>query len=159
MSKNDENRGKMLEEKINEDYIKAMKDRDKVRSSTLNFLRAHIKNILIEKRIDKLEDSDVITVIKKQVKQRQESIVQFEKGGRQDLAGKESLELTILKEYLPEEMSEQEIEGLVTSSIEEAHAESMKDMGKVMKIVTGKVQGRADNKLVSELVKRALSQV
>jgi len=149
----------MLEEKINEDYIKAMKGRDKVRSSTLNFLRAHIKNILIEKRIDKLEDSDVITVIKKQVKQRQESIVQFEKGGRQDLAGKESLELAILKEYLPEEMSEQEIEGLVTSSIEEAQAESMKDMGKVMKIVTGKVQGRADNKLVSELVKRALSQV
>jgi len=149
----------MLEEKINEDYIKAMKSRDKVRSSTLNFLRAQIKNVLIEKRIDKLEDSDVIIVIKKQVKQRQESIVQYEKGGRQDLAGKESVELTILKEYLPEEMSEQELEGLVTSSIEEVQAESMKDMGKVMKLLTDKVQGRADNKLVSELVKRALSQV
>ena len=113
----------MLEEQINNDYIKAMKDRDKLRSSTLNFLRAHIKNILIEKRIDKLEDPDVVLVIKKQVKQRQESIVQFEKGGRQDLAGKESAELTILKEYLPEEMSEQDLEGLVTSSIEEAQAE------------------------------------
>lgn len=149
----------MLEEQIGKDYVKAMKDRDKVRSSTLNFLRAQIKNILIEKKIDKLEDPDVISVIKKQVKQRRESIVQYEKGGRQDLAGKESAELKILKEYLPEEMSEQELEGLVTSSIEEARAESMKDMGKVMKIVTGKVQGRADNKLVSELVKRALSQV
>jgi len=149
----------MLEEQISKDYIKAMKGGDKVRSLTLNYLRAQIKNILIEKRVDKLEDSDVILVIKKQVKQRQESIIQYEKGGRQDLAGKESVELTILKEYLPEEMSEQELEKLVTGSIEEAQAESMKDMGKVMKIVTGKVQGRADNKLVSELVKRALSQV
>lgn len=149
----------MLEEQISKDYIKAMKARDQVRSLTLNFLRAQIKNILIEKRVDQLEDSDVILVIKKQVKQRQESIIQYEKGGRQDLAGKESVELTILKEYLPEEMAEQELEGLVAGSIEEAQAESMKDMGKVMKIVTGKVQGRADNKLVSELVKRALSQV
>jgi len=149
----------MLEEQISEDYVKAMKSRDKVRSSTLNFLRAQIKNILIEKKIDKLDDQEVIVVIKKQVKQRQESIVQFEKGGRQDLAGKESTELVLLREYLPEEMSEKELEGLVTSSIEEAKAESMKDMGKVMKIVTGKVQGKADNKLVSELVKRALSQV
>ena len=149
----------MLEEQITKDYVKAMKSGDKVRSSTLNFLRAQIKNILIDKKIDKLDDQEVIAVIKKQVKQRQESIVQFEKGGRQDLAGKESTELVILREYLPEEMSEKELEGLVTSSIEEAKAESMKDMGKVMKIVTGKVQGKADNKLVSELVKRALSQV
>lgn len=149
----------MLEEQISNDYVKAMKSGDKLRSSTLNFLRASIKNILIEKKIDKLDDQEVILVIKKQVKQRQESIVQYEKGGRQDLAGKESSELTILREYLPEEIPEQELEGLVASSIEEAQAESMKDMGKVMKIVTGKVQGRADNKLVSELVKRALSQV
>jgi len=149
----------MLEEQISNDYVKAMKSGDKLRSSTLNFLRASIKNILIEKKIDKLDDQEVILVIKKQVKQRQESIVQYEKGGRPDLAGKESSELAILKEYLPEEMSEQELEGLVTSSIKEAQAKSMKDMGKVMKIVTGKVQGRADNKLLSELVKRALSQV
>lgn len=148
----------MLEEQISKDYIKAMKSGDKVKSSTLNFLRAQIKNILIEKKIDKLEDLEVVSVIKKQVKQRQESIVQYEKGGRQDLAGKESAEMAILKEYLPEEMSEQELEGLVTSSVGEAQAESMKDMGKVMKIVTAKVQGKADNKLVSELVKRALSQ-
>lgn len=149
----------MLEEQISQDYIKAMKARDKVKSSTLSFLRAQLKNILIERKIDSLEDKDVITVIKKQVKQRQDSIMQYEKGGRQDLAGKESAELAILREYLPEEMPESELEGFVTEAIEEAQAGSMSDMGKVMKIVTGKVQGRADNKLVSELVKRALSQI
>ena len=147
----------MLEEQINKDYVQAMKDRDKVKSGTLSFLKAQMQNVLIEKKADKLEDSDVIIVIKKQVKQRQDSITQYEKGGRQDLAGKEASEMAILKDYLPQEMSEQELEGLVSMAIEEVKAESMKDMGKVMKIITEKVQGRADNKLVSELVKRALS--
>ncbi|MCK5180798.1 MAG: GatB/YqeY domain-containing protein [Candidatus Omnitrophica bacterium] len=149
----------MLEEQIGKDYIKAMKDRDSVKSSTLSFLRAQMKNVLIEKKAEKLKDEEVIVVIKKQVKQRQESILQYEKGGRQDLAGKEAAELAILKDYLPEEMSEQELEGFVADAIGETQAGSMKDMGKVMKIITEKVQGRADNKLVSELVKRALSQL
>jgi len=148
----------MLEEQIQKDYIQAMKDKDKIKSSTLSFLKAQLKNVIIEKKAEKLEDQDVITVIKKQVKQRQDSITQYEKGGRQDLVDQESAELTILKSYLPEEMSEKELEGLVVAAIGEAQAESMKDMGKVMKIMTGKVQGKADNKLVSELVKRALSQ-
>lgn len=154
----------MLEEQIGKDYVTAMKARDAVRSSTLSFLRAQIKNIFIEKRVgdaelSSLPDSDVIAVIKKQVKQRQDSITQYEKGGRQDLAGKESAELAILKSYLPEEIPEKELEGLVADAISETQAGSMKDMGKVMKIITGKVQGRADNKLVSELVKRGLSQL
>jgi len=154
----------MLEEQIGKDYIEAMKARDTVKSSTLSFLRAQLKNTLIEKRADNAElralpDADVIAVIKKQVKQRQDSIAQYEKGGRQDLAGKESAELAILKGYLPEEMSEKALEGLVTETIKEVQAASMKDMGKVMKIMAEKVQGKADNKLVSELVKRALSQL
>jgi uncharacterized protein YqeY len=149
----------MLEQQIGKDYIAAMKARDSLRSSTLSFLRAQIKNVIIEKRVEGLKDEEVIVIIKKQVKQRQDSIVQYEKGGRQDLAGKESAELAILKSYLPEEMSEQELEVFVTEAIEEAQADSMKDMGKVMKIVTGKIQGRADNKLISELVKRAISQL
>ncbi|MCK5012918.1 MAG: GatB/YqeY domain-containing protein [Candidatus Omnitrophica bacterium] len=148
----------MLEDQIGKDYIKAMKDRDTVKSSTLSFLRAQMKNVLIEKRAENLKDEEVIAVIKKQAKQRQDSILQYEKGGRQDLAGKEFAELAILKSYLPKEMSEQEIEKFVIEAIEEVQADSMKDMGKVMKIITGKVQGRADNKLVSEFVKRALSQ-
>ena len=149
----------MLEEQIGKDYIKAMKDRDSVKSSTLSFLRAQMKNVLIEKRAENLKDEEVVAVIKKQIKQRQDSIQQYEKGGRQDLAGKEAVELAILKDYLPEEMSEQELEGVVTAAIEEAQADSMKDMGKVMKIIADMVQGKADNKLVSELVKRAISQL
>lgn len=149
----------MLEEQINKDYVQAMKDRDKVKSATLSFLKAQLKNVIIEKKADKLEDQDVITVIKKQVKQRQDSITQYEMGGRQDLVDQETSELAILKSYLPEEMPESELENLVVQAIGEAEAGSMKDMGKVMKIMTEKVQGRADNKLVSELVKRALSQI
>jgi len=149
----------MLEEKIKNDYIQAMKDRDKMKSGTLSFLKAQLKNVIIEKKVDKLEDQDVISVIKQQVKQRQDSITQFEKGGRQELADKEASELAILREYLPEEMPEEELEKIVVAAIGEAQAASMKDMGKVMKIATEKAQGKADNKLISELVKRALSQM
>ncbi|MBN1870366.1 MAG: GatB/YqeY domain-containing protein [Candidatus Omnitrophica bacterium] len=149
----------MLEEQISKDYVKAMKDRDTLRSSTLSFLRAQMKNVIIEKKVDKLKDEEVIAVIKKQIKQRQDSIAQFELGGRQDLVSKEAAELAILKSYLPEEMSEQELERCVAGAIQEAQAGSMKDMGKVMKIMAEKVKGKADNKLVSELVKKALSQV
>lgn len=151
----------MLEEQIHKDYIAAMKGNDKIKSSTLNFLRAQLKNVFIEKRVAdvqlrSLPDTDVIAVIKKQVKQRQESIDQYQSGGRQDLAEKEKAELAILKGYLPQEMSESELNALVRAAIQEAGAQSMKDMGKVMKLMTTKVQGRADNKLVSELVKKSL---
>ena len=149
----------MLEERIHQDYVTAMKSRDSLKSSTLNFLRASLKNVFIEKKGEKLDDQDIIAVIKRQVKQRQDSISQYEQGGRQDLADKESAELNILKQYLPEEMSEQQLSGLVAAAISEAGAKSMKDMGSVMKIMTEKVKGRADNKLVSELVKKALSQL
>ena len=149
----------MLEDQISKDYVQAMKDRDKIKSSTISFLRAQMKNVLIEKKAEKLKDEEVIAIIKKQIKQRQDSIAQFENGGRQDLVEKESAELTILKSYLPEEMSGQELEGIVAAAIEEAKAKSLKDMGNVMKIVTAKVQGRADNKFVSELVKKALSRL
>ena len=148
----------MIEEQINADYIAAMKSRDTVKSSTLNFLRAQIKNAFIDKKGEALTDQDVIAVIKKQVKQRQDSISQYEQGGRKDLADKEAAELAILKGYLPEEMSQEELEGLVKQVIAETNASSMKDMGGVMKALAEKVQGRADNKLVSELVKKALSK-
>ena len=147
----------MLEEKINKDYIESMKARDQVRSLTLNFLRAQLKNIHIDKKLDELPDLDVIAVIKKQIKQRQESIEQYTQGGRQDLADKEAAELTLLKAYLPQEMSEEELKKIIEGVIKETQASSIKDMGKVMKAVAEKVSGRADNKVVSELVKRALS--
>lgn len=149
----------MLEEQIQKDYVQSMKDRDVLRSSTVSFLRAQLKNVRIEKRSDHLEDSDVIGVIKKQIKQRQDSIEQYQKGGRQDLADKESAELAILKGYLPQEMSESELMDVVLEAVKESAAGSMKDMGKVMKIVASRVQGKADNRIVSELVKKAISQL
>jgi uncharacterized protein YqeY len=149
----------MLEEKLNQDYIAAMKAKDAVRSSTISFLRAQVKNVRIDRRLEKVEDADVIAVIKKQIKQRQESIEQYKAGNRQDLVEKESAELAILKSYLPEEMSEGLLKQIIADALKEAQATSMKDMGKVMKIVTTKVAGNADNKVVSELVKQSLSSL
>ena len=134
-----------------------MKDRDTVKASTVNFLRAQLKNVRIEKRSETLEDKDVVVVIKKQIKQRQDSIEQYEKGGRKDLADKETAEMAILKSYLPEELSEQALQQFIEQAIRETGAQSMKDMGNVIKAVAAKAQGRADNRVVSELVKKALA--
>ncbi len=148
----------MLDKQINSDYVAAMKAKDADKVATINFLRAQIKNVKIDKKCDELKDEEVIAVIKKQVKQRQDSIEQFTKGGREDLAEKEAQELAILKEYLPEEMPAEEVEGIVAAVIAEVGASSLKDMGKVMKEVVSKVAGRADGKMVSELVKKKLSE-
>ena len=147
----------MLEEKINQDYINAMKARDQVKSSTLNFLKSQLKYVLTDKKAAQLSDPDVIVVIKKQIKQRQESIEQYQKGNRQDLADKEIAELAILKSYLPAEMAEPELNKIIQDVIKETQASSIKDMGRVMKAVGEKTAGRADNKVVSELVKKVLS--
>src|SRR3989344_2026174 len=147
----------MLEDQLQKDYIQAMKDRDALKASTVNFLRAQLKNVRIEKRSETLEDKDVVTVIKKQIKQRQDSIEQYEKGGRNDLADKETAEMAILKTYLPEELSGEVLQQLVDQAVAETGAQSMKDMGNVIKAVAAKAQGRADNRVVSELVKKALS--
>ena len=149
----------MLEEQINKDYITAMKAKDTLKSSTLSFLRAQLKNILIDNKLEKLPDTDVIAVIKKQVKQRQDSISQFEQGGRRDLADKEKAELVILQSYLPEEMPDGELQSIIAQAVTEAGASSMKDMGAVMKAAMPKLAGRADNKRVSDAVKQKLSQL
>ena len=147
----------MLEDQLSKDYVEAMKAKDAVRSSTVSFLRASVKNLRIEKRLEKLDDADVIVVIKKQIKQRQDSIEQYKQGGRQDLVDKETAELNILRNYLPKEMPEEELKRIIQEAVKEAGAVTMKDMGKVMKIVTEKIAGRADNKRVSELVRTVLS--
>jgi len=147
----------MLEEQIKKDYVQALKDKNSVKSSTLTLLRSQMKYEMINHKIDQLKDDQIIPIIKKQIKQRKDSIEQFEKGGRQDLVDKEAAELVILKEYLPEEMSQQEIESLVEEAIKEADGQSIKDMGKVMKAVMPKVGQRADGQLVSQAVKTKLS--
>jgi len=148
----------MLEGKIFNDYKEAMKNKDTVKSSTLSFLRAEVINVAIEKKKKALDDNEVITVIKKQTKQRQDSIEQFQKGMRPDLADKEAKELEILKSYLPEEMPVEEIKRIIEEAVLATGAKDMKDMGKVMKEITAKIAGRADGKLVSDLVRERLTK-
>ncbi len=148
----------MLEEKIYNDYKEAMKNRDTLKSSLLSFLRAAMMNVAIEKKKKNLDDNDVIAVIKKQVKQHQDSIEQFQKGNRQDLADKEIKELGILKSYLPEELASDEVKKIIEEIVLSTAASGMKDMGRVMKEVTVRIAGKADSKLVSDLVRERLSK-
>ena len=148
----------MLEEKILDDYKNAMKDKDALKSSTLSFLRAELMNLAIEKRKKALEDIDVIAVIKKQIKQHQDSIEQFTKGNRQDLADKEIRELGILKSYLPTELPTEEIKKIIEEVITVTGAAGPKDMGRVMKEANAQIAGRADGKLVSDLVRNRLNK-
>lgn len=147
-----------LEDKISADYIEAMKARDSERSSTLSFLRAQVKNIKIDKRLEKVSDEDVIAIVKKQVKQRLESITQFKNGNRPELAAKEEAELAILKQYLPTEMSSEALSAVVAEVIKTTGANSIKDMGRVMKDVLAKTAGAADNQAVSAMVKELLAK-
>ncbi len=148
----------MLSERIDNEFKQAMKDKNPVKVSTLSLLRSSFKYVMIEKKVEKIEDVDVIAVIKKQIKQRQDSIEQYEKGGRQDLADKEKAELAILKSYLPAEMSAIELEKIVADIVKQTGAQGIKDMGRVMKEASAVLAGRADNRSVSEAVKKILSQ-
>ncbi len=148
----------MLEEKILNDYKEAMKSRDSLRSSVLSFLRADMKNLAVAKKKNALDDNEVILVIKKQIKQRGDSIEQFTKGARLEMAEKESRELEILKTYMPPELSQDEIKKIIEEVITATSASGLKDMGKVMKEVNTKLAGQADGKLVSDLVRERLSK-
>ena len=148
----------MLEEKILNDYKEAMKARDMLKSSILSFLRADMMNVAMAKKKAKLDDSEVIAVIKKQIKQHQDSVDQFTKGNRLDMAEKETKELEILKTYLPPELPPDEIKKIIEEIVSALGAQEMKDMGRVMKEVTEKIAGQAEGKLVSDLVKERLSK-
>lgn len=147
----------MLVEKIFDDYKEAMKSRDALKSSVLSFLRADMLNLATTKQKDKLDDTEVIVVIKKQIKQRQDSIEQFSKGGRLDAAEKEKKELEILKGYLPAQMPVEEIKRLIEEAVVATGASGMKDMGRLMKELTEKIAGSADGKTVSDLVRQRLN--
>ena len=147
----------MLVEKIFNDYKAAMKTRDTLKSSVLSFLRADMLNQATAKKKDKLDDAEVIVVIKKQVKQRQDSIEQFTSGGRMEAAEKEKKESEILKAYLPAELSFSQIKSLMEEAIISTGASGIKDMGRLMKELTVKIAGQADGKLVSDLVRQRLS--
>lgn len=146
----------MLEEKILNDYKEAMKKRDALKSSVLSFLRADMINLAMAKKKKALDDNEVISVIKKQIKQRQDAIEQFRAGNRPEMADKETKEAEILKAYLPPELPLEEINKIIAEVISATGAKEMKDMGRVMKEVTAQIAGRADGKLVSDLVKKNL---
>ncbi len=148
----------MLEEDILSDYKEAMKSRDTLKSSALSFLRAAMINVALDKKKKLLDDEDVIVVIRKQIKQRQDSIEQFKKGNRLELAEKETKEMRILQAYLPKQLSADEVRRVVEEVAAAAGASGPKDMGKVMKEVMARVGSAADSKLVSDLVKEKLTK-
>jgi uncharacterized protein YqeY len=148
-----------LESRIDQDYIQAMKDRLPDRSGPLNYLRAMIKQVKVDKRLEQVPDEDVIAVIRRQIKQRQDSIDQFEKGGRPELAVKEKQELEIMQAYLPQAMSPDEIKQAIEKAIAAAGTVSMKDMGQIIKAVREITGARADGKLVSDLVREKLGSL
>jgi len=144
-----------LKERITEDMKAAMRASEKERLSTIRMVQAAIKQREVDERIA-LDDAQVIAVLEKMVKQRRESIVQFEAGGRADLADKEKAEIVVITAYLPEQLSEAEVDALIQEAIAATGAASMKDMGKVMGAVKAKAAGRADMGAVSARIKVAL---
>jgi len=147
----------MLEDTILSDYKEAMKAKDSLKSSVISFLRAELINLATAKKKNKLDDPEVISVIKKQIKQRRDSIEQFTQGGRLEMAQKEEKEMEILKSYLPPELSAEEIKKVIEEIVVSLGAGGMKDMGKVMKEVNAKISSQADGKLISDLVRERLS--
>jgi uncharacterized protein len=144
-----------LKDRITEDMKNAMRAGEKGRLAAIRLALASIKQREVDERIT-LDDAQVLSVLDKMIKQRRESIVQFESGGRADLVAKETAEIAVLQGYLPAQMSEAEIDRLITESIAAAGATSMKDMGKVMALVKPKAQGRADLGAVSARIKQKL---
>jgi hypothetical protein len=145
-----------LEERLVEEMKQAMKSNDKLRLSTIRMIRSASKNKEIELR-KKLEDEDVVKVIQAMVRKGEESVEQFQTGGRMDLVEKEKKEIEILKSFLPQPLSQEEILKIIDQSIQETQASSLKDIGKVMKCVMPKIGGKADGKLINQLVKERLS--
>lgn len=144
-----------LKEKIQEDMKTAMRSGEKERLGTIRMILAAVKQREVDERIA-LDDGQVLAVLEKMIKQRRESIAQFERGNRPDLVAKELAEVTLLQAYLPARMSEAEIEALIAQAIESSGALSVKDMGKVMSLVKAQAQGRADMGALSARIKAKL---
>ncbi|EFD04386.1 GatB/YqeY domain-containing protein [Peptostreptococcus anaerobius] len=144
-----------LKEKLQEDLKSSMKNKDTIRKSVITLVRAAIKQIEVDQRVE-LDDVAVMDIISKQLKQRNDSLAEFEKAGREDLIEETKSEIQVLKEYLPQQLSEEELEKIVIETIAEVGATSMKDMGKIMATIKPKTAGRADGRKINELVKKNL---
>ncbi|APF18343.1 GatB/YqeY domain-containing protein [Caldithrix abyssi] len=148
-----------LENKILQDLKEAMKSGDRFKVETLRGLIAQIKDEKIKLRPKEIEEKDVLTVLNRAVKRRKEAIELYKQGDRPELAEKEQKELEIIQQYLPEQLSRDEILKFIEQAIAEVQAASIKDMGKVMGAVMKKVQGKADGKEVQQLVRERLMQM
>ena len=145
-----------LKAKITEDMKTAMRAKDAPRLAAIRLLLAAMKQKEVDERVE-LADADVVTIIDKMLKQRRESIVQFEKGGRQDLADTEKFEVGVLQAYMPQALSDAEVEAEIAAAMQATGAKAMADMGKVMAVLKPKLAGRADNRLVSQIVSANLT--
>jgi len=144
-----------LKARINDDLKTAMRGGDAARRDAIRLVLAALKQREVDERKE-LSDADIIAIVDKMIKQRRESIALFEKGGRQDLADKEKFELGVLQAYMPQALSDAEIEGAVAAAIEESGARGPSDMGKAMAVLKPRLAGRADMSKVSALVKSKL---
>jgi uncharacterized protein len=144
-----------LKDRITEDMKNAMRAGEKDRLATVRLILAAIKQREVDERIT-LDDGQVLSVLEKMIKQRREAIAQFQSGGRADLVAKETAEIGVLQGYLPAQLSEGELDALITESIAATGAKTIKDMGKVMAAIKPKAQGRADMGAVSARIKQKL---
>lgn len=145
-----------LKELLMDDLKVAMRDKDTVKKSVITMLRAAVKQVEVDERRD-LDDEAVIEIITKQIKQKNNAIVEFKNGARQDLVELTEKEIEFLMKYMPEQLSVEEVQKIVDEAIATVGATTMKDMGKVMGIVSNATKGKADGKLVADLVKKGLS--
>ena len=145
-----------LQEKLGQEIKAAMLAKDADRLGALRMLKSTLGYILIEKKTETISDGDFVGVVQKEVKKRRDSIEQFEKGGRPELAAKEKQEIAVLESFLPQQLSAEELEKMVRDAIAETGATSKKEMGPVIKAVQTKAAGRADGKTISQLVGKLL---
>lgn len=146
-----------LKERLMDDLKSAMRNKEKRRKDTITMLRAAIKQREVDERIE-LADDEILALVGKQVKQKRESIKDFQKAERVDLVEQAQEEIEILMAYLPEQLTEEEIDALVQEAIDQTGATSMRDMGRIMGIVMPKVKGKADGSLISQSAKKLLNQ-
>jgi len=145
-----------LQERVSQEIKAAMLAKDADRLSVLRMLKSTLGYVQIERKTETLSDADVVAIVQKEVKKRQDSAEQFEKGGRAELAAREKQEIKVLESFLPRAMSPEELEALVRAAIQELGATTKKDMGPVIKAVQAKAAGRADGKTISGLVGKLL---
>lgn len=144
-----------LNEKLMADLKESMKNKDTIKKSVVTMVRAAIKQREVDERITLTED-DILDIIAKQQKQRKDALAEFEKAGREDLIDQTKQEIEILASYLPQQLTDEELENIVSDAIKAVNAQSMKDMGKIMGKVNEVAKGRADGKRINEMVKKLL---